>query len=137
MSQSQPVICDVVAGLFVRDGQLLLGYRINTEHHADTWGLPAGRSEPGEDAATAIVREMREELGIEYVAPLTPHIQCVGPTGRVYAAYVIERWSGNLHNAEPHLCRELTWHPLGALPEPVTPATEVILGTWQAQQAQQ
>jgi 8-oxo-dGTP diphosphatase len=54
-----------VAGAILRDGDQVL-----LEHRRDVaaWDTPGGKLEPGESAAVAIVRELREELAIE-VAP--------------------------------------------------------------------
>jgi ADP-ribose pyrophosphatase YjhB (NUDIX family) len=52
------------AAVIMREGSVLL-------HRAEGdsfWALPGGRVEPGEEAAHAVVREMREELAVE-VAP--------------------------------------------------------------------
>lgn len=45
------------------DGRLLLIKRGN-EPGRGRWSLPGGRVEPGEDDATALVREMAEETGL-------------------------------------------------------------------------
>jgi 8-oxo-dGTP diphosphatase len=45
------------------DGRLLLVQRAN-EPGRGRWSLPGGRVEPGEDDATALVREMLEETGL-------------------------------------------------------------------------
>lgn len=47
--------------LVVQDGWVLL-HRIGADPH---WSVPGGRVDPGEDAATTVVREMREEVGEE------------------------------------------------------------------------
>jgi 8-oxo-dGTP pyrophosphatase MutT (NUDIX family) len=54
-----------VAGAILRDGD-----RVLLEHRRDVaaWDTPGGKLEPGESAAVAIVRELREELALE-VAP--------------------------------------------------------------------
>jgi 8-oxo-dGTP diphosphatase len=56
------------------EGRLLLVQRRN-EPGRGLWSVPGGRVEPGEDDAAALVREMREETGLD-VAP-GPLIGCV------------------------------------------------------------
>ncbi len=58
-----PVEC---AGAVVRDalGRLLL-IRRGREPSAGMWSLPGGRVEPGESAAAAAAREVREETGLD------------------------------------------------------------------------
>jgi 8-oxo-dGTP diphosphatase len=58
-----PVEC---AGAVVRDetGRLLL-VRRGHEPGLGAWSLPGGRIEPGESAAEAAVREVREETGLD------------------------------------------------------------------------
>lgn len=57
-----PVAC--VGGLtYDEAGRLLLIRRAN-EPGRGLWSLPGGRVEPGEDDATALVREMAEETGL-------------------------------------------------------------------------
>ena len=45
-------------------GRLLLVQRAN-EPGRGLWSVPGGRVEPGEDDAAALVREMREETGLD------------------------------------------------------------------------
>jgi 8-oxo-dGTP diphosphatase len=58
-----PIEC---AGAVVRDadGRLLL-IRRGRSPAAGLWSLPGGRIEPGESAAEAAAREVREETGLE------------------------------------------------------------------------
>jgi 8-oxo-dGTP diphosphatase len=55
----------VVATALVRDGRVLAAQRTRPPHLAGQWELPGGRVEPGETEAQAVVRECREELGVE------------------------------------------------------------------------
>jgi 8-oxo-dGTP diphosphatase len=56
-----------VGGLTYDDeGRLLVVQRAN-EPGRGLWSVPGGRVEPGEDDAAALVREMREETGLEVV----------------------------------------------------------------------
>jgi ADP-ribose pyrophosphatase YjhB (NUDIX family) len=56
-----------VGGLAYDDeGRLLLVRRANAPGQGQ-WSVPGGRVEPGEDDAAALVREMREETGLDVV----------------------------------------------------------------------
>ena len=56
----------VVAGV-IRDarGRILLARRTEGRDLAGLWEFPGGKVEPGESPEDALVRELREELGIE------------------------------------------------------------------------
>jgi ADP-ribose pyrophosphatase YjhB (NUDIX family) len=62
-----PVIS--VKGVLIEDGSVVL-----LENERGEWELPGGRPEPGEDAATALVREFAEELGADIV--VGPILDC-------------------------------------------------------------
>lgn len=66
-------LVEVVAGV-IRDarGRILLARRTEGRDLAGLWEFPGGKREPGESAEDALVRELREELGIdvELGAPL-------------------------------------------------------------------
>ena len=53
-----------VLAVVVRGGEVLLVCRKNPPN-AGAWGFPGGRVEPGEALAAAVVRELREETGVE------------------------------------------------------------------------
>lgn len=55
----------VVAGVLENDGRILACQRRADQPHALKWEFPGGKLEPGESPAAALVRELREELGIE------------------------------------------------------------------------
>ncbi len=59
-------ITRVAAAVIVhRDGRVLLAQRPAGKPYAGYWEFPGGKLEPGEMPAHALVREIREELGIE------------------------------------------------------------------------
>lgn len=59
-----PQIIEVSAGLIFRAGKLLITQRHAGAHLGGLWEFPGGKREPGETFETALVRELREELGV-------------------------------------------------------------------------
>ena len=55
---------EVVAAVVFRAGRLLMTRRPPGGPHGGLWELPGGKLEPGESAPQALVREVREELGV-------------------------------------------------------------------------
>ncbi|MEK7641882.1 MAG: NUDIX domain-containing protein [Patescibacteria group bacterium] len=60
---------EVASCFFEHDGEILLLHRNDGLGEKDTWGVPAGKIEIGEEAAEAIIREAREEAGIIIDSP--------------------------------------------------------------------
>jgi 8-oxo-dGTP diphosphatase len=65
MDSETRVIVEVVAAVIERGGLVLIGQRKPRGRHALKWEFPGGKVEPGEESREALVRELREELGIE------------------------------------------------------------------------
>lgn len=63
--QGNPTFIPVVAAL-IRDaaGRMLLQRALPGKRHAGMWELPGGKVDSGETPRAALVREIREELGI-------------------------------------------------------------------------
>ena len=58
---------EVVAGVIVVNGKLVLAKRKKEDHMGGFWEFPGGKIEDGETPEAALVREIDEELGIEVV----------------------------------------------------------------------
>jgi 8-oxo-dGTP diphosphatase len=60
-----------IAGCFIfnQSGKLLLIKRHRANLGGSMWGVPAGRLEPGEDALSAMTREVTEETGLKLKDP--------------------------------------------------------------------
>lgn len=87
----------VVAGaLFDSAGRVLIAQRPAGKHMAGGWEFPGGKVEPGEEPRAGLVRELREELGIEVheAAPLIAY-EHEYPHRRVLLdLWVVTRYSG-------------------------------------------
>jgi len=57
----------VAVGIIMKDGQVLACQRRRTARYPLKWEFPGGKIEAGENAPQALVRELREELGIEAI----------------------------------------------------------------------
>ena len=63
-SRARPLVIVAAAALVRSDGRLLLAQRPMGKTMAGLWEFPGGKIESGESPQGALVRELREELGI-------------------------------------------------------------------------
>jgi ADP-ribose pyrophosphatase YjhB (NUDIX family) len=94
------------------------------------WGLPGGKIRPGESPIHAVVRDVREETGMETkIVDLVGIYQLTGDTCGENLPDVLMhvfrgRWAGGeaAVNAPGRICR-LSWHDPDDLPKPMTATT--------------
>lgn len=124
----QNKIVDVAAAVLQRpDGAFLLAQRPVGKIWAGYWEFPGGKLEQGESARDALVRELREELGID-VHTAYPWLMRVftypHATVRLHF-FRVTAWSGELH---PHEGQQFSWQqPASVLVAPILPANAPIL----------
>ena len=114
------VLVSAVA-LIDADGRLLLAQRPEGKSMAGLWEFPGGKVEPGETPEDALVRELREELGVD--ATVGAPVACVPleTPGRRLVLDVREvAFSGHPRGLEG---QALAWVPLHKLADyPMPPA---------------
>ena len=120
----QPDPCvEVVAGLITdARGRILLARRTEGRDLAGLWEFPGGKVEAGESPEAALIRELREELGIdaEVGAPLIAVPQQYPHKRLRLDVRHIARWRGELRG---HEGQALAWVPRERLPAyPMPPA---------------
>ena len=91
-----PDVAVVVGAAILHGGRVLAARRTRPAHAAGCWEFPGGKVEPGEDAAAAVVREIREELGCEVA--VTGHLAGSQP---VQAGFSLEVVTAALVAGEP------------------------------------
>lgn len=130
METARPLV--VTAAVIDRENRILIARR-REGHLAGCWEFPGGKVEPGEGLAECLVRELREELGIqvEVLAPLTPVEHAYpGKTVRLHAFRC--RWLAGEPKTNEHdqiawvLPDELAAFPLAPADLPI--AAEVLEG---------
>ena len=67
-SSPVPLVLVVAAALYDGDGRVLIAERPAGKHMAGRWEFPGGKVAAGESEAEALVREIREELGVNITA---------------------------------------------------------------------
>jgi mutator protein MutT len=103
----QPVI-QVAAGLVFHAGKLLITQRRTHDHLGGLWEFPGGKLEPGETFAHCLVRELREELGIEVrVGPEIEDLTHAYPEKTVRLKF--RRCDLLSGSARPIHCQALAW----------------------------
>ena len=105
-----------VYGILRDDNHVLLIRRAGSGYRDGALSLPAGHIDGGEDAKTALVRELAEELKIT-VEPEACQLSVVVHRAPETAAdheyvdffFVVDRWVGTPKIGEPAKCSELVW----------------------------
>ena len=108
----------------IRDGQVLLLRRFNTGYEDGKYSVVAGHLNGDEEIKAAMIRETREEVGIE-ISPLDLQVAGVmhrkSNDERIDFFLVTTSWSGEVTNREPGQCDQLAWFDMDELPENVIP----------------
>ena len=121
-------LVDVAAAVIERpDGSFLLAQRPPGKVYAGYWEFPGGKVEPGEPVASALDRELREELGIEVELAypwITRGFTYPHATVRLHF-YRVVRWRNDPHPLEG---QSFVWQRSGHLTvSPMLPANASIL----------
>jgi 8-oxo-dGTP diphosphatase len=104
---SGPIV-DVAIGLVWKDGRVLIARRPEGVHLAGLWEFPGGKVEAGETPEAGLLRELREELGIEAEILGRREVIEFAYTQRTVHLYPIDcRWLAG----EPHPagCEDPRW----------------------------
>ncbi|MGQ0483817.1 MAG: (deoxy)nucleoside triphosphate pyrophosphohydrolase [Hyphomicrobiales bacterium] len=106
------------------DGRVLVSKRPQGKALAGLWEFPGGKVEAGERPEPALIRELKEELGIDVteacLAPLTFASHSYQDYHLLMPLYVCRRWKGLVRAAEG---QELQWvKPVKLRQLPMPPA---------------
>jgi 8-oxo-dGTP diphosphatase len=126
----QPRIVLVAAAALIDDrGRVLLAQRPAGKSMAGLWEFPGGKVEAGELPEAALVRELREELGIEtapaHLSPLTFASHSYADFHLLMPVFFCRIWQGT---PQPHEGQNLAWvHKQEWSQYPMPPADDIIL----------
>lgn len=94
----------VACALIDADNRVLIAQRPKGKQLAGLWEFPGGKFEPGERPEEALIRELREELGIvtqeSCLAPLTFASHAYESFHLLMPLYIWRRWQGDVVSKE-------------------------------------
>ena len=116
------IITVVAAALVDKQGKTLVAQRPEGKHMAGLWEFPGGKLEEGETPEEALIRELKEELGIKATKQDLQPISFVSHDYEsfhlVMLLYGCRRWYGQVR-ANEHSDLKWTWgDQLAKLPMP-------------------
>ena len=126
----------VAVALVDADGRVLIAQRPESRSMAGLWEFPGGKIENGERPEDALIRELREELGIVVkeacLAPFTFASHTYGAFHLLMPLYICRRWEGT---PEPRHHATLKWvrpkdmkdYPMPAADLPLIPMLRDLL----------
>ncbi len=106
----RPLVLVAACALIDSDSRILLSRRPEGRPMAGLWEFPGGKMEPGEIPERALIRELREELGIDVsstcLAPFSFASHGYDGFHLLMPLYLCRRWQGM---AEPREGQSLAW----------------------------
>ncbi len=119
----------VAAALVDADGRVLLARRPKGRHMEGMWEFPGGKVNPGEVPEIALIRELKEELGIDIaescLAPLTFASHSYEEFQLLMPLFVCRIWRGTITPMEGQEIRWVMPMRMGELSMP--PADEPLV----------
>ena len=108
--------------ILMDNDKILLQRRCNKGYKDGEYGIPSGHVDKGESFTKALIREMKEEIGIVLKPEDVKVVHIIhrkSETGdeRIDTFYTAHKWENEIKNMEPNKCDDLSWFPLDNLPD--------------------
>lgn len=133
---SRRLLLVVACALVDPDNRILIAQRPEGKALAGLWEFPGGKVDAGETPEDALIRELREELGVETktacLAPLTFASHTYDDFHLLMPLYVCRRWTGFPQSLEGQAlkwvrAKQLRDYPMPPADEPlIAPLIELL-----------
>lgn len=128
---SQPILLVAAVALVDVDNRVLIAKRPEGRSMAGLWEFPGGKVNSGETPEVALVRELREELGISVcltcLAPFTFASHAYETFHLLMPLYLCRNWEGDITPLEG---QEVKWVRANRLADFPMPPADVPLIPW-------
>jgi len=107
----------------IKDNKVLLLRRFNTGYEDGKYSVVAGHIDASETARQTMIREAKEEAGIDIAMEDLETVHVMHRKGkregqeRIDFFFAAKRWTGEPKNLEPRKCDDLRWFELDKLPD--------------------
>lgn len=107
--------------------EILLSLRQNTKHHDGEYDLPGGHVEANEDIFEAMIREAKEEIGIDIQREDLSiiHIYHNFQKNSLKFVFKVSTYKNEVKNCEENVCKELRWFDINNLPNNIIPGIRI------------
>ncbi len=118
----KPVLLVVAAALIDRDNRVLIAQRPPGKSMAGLWEFPGGKLAEGETPELALVRELKEELGIDVcdtcLAPFTFASHAYEKFHLLMPLFLCRNWEGDMVAREGQVLKWVRASKLAEYPMP-------------------
>ena len=117
----------------MRGEEVLLSRRFNTGYEDGKYSVPAGHVDEGESVADALIREAKEEIGIDIqkqdiVLSHVMHRKGASTSDeRLDFFFICREYTGEVRNIETNKCDDLRWSAVNNLPENTIPYVKAAI----------
>ena len=131
LPEDLPIVLVAAIALVDIDNRVLIARRPEGKEMAGLWEFPGGKVEPGETPEAALIREVREELGIDTaescLAPFTFASHAYADFHLLMPLYICRKWLGEPAPREHAAIKWVRPMRLGGYPMPPADAPLVAM----------
>lgn len=124
-----------VYAVLIKNEKILLAKRCNTKFFDGYYSIPGGHIDGDESAKEAMIREMKEEIGIEITKKNLELVHTLhrrrtafdGELEYIDLFFGIKKWKNEPKNCELDKCDDLNWFNITRLPKNIIPHNKKII----------